>query len=421
MFLAKIKFRPAALDQATSPEKLTELIRVVTPQDWVILYALLILLFFLLIWGFFGSIPTRVSGEGILLPQSGGVYEAISHFNEGHIINIQVKPGDHVNKNDVVAIIASPDLSTQITTSEKYLQELNDKFAALTATSKQEITQREQETNQSLAVLNKNLESENAHLAAVQDVVTRKQDLLKKGIVTRQDLLTSLDDMYTVKKNIEDTNNQIIQTNIALNTFKQEWAQRLRDLDLKITDEATKLAKLKEQLNVDKNVRSPVNGIVTAIHVAIGDPVKEGTPVVSVSSESQGHIDALVYVPVQEGQRVKVGAEALISPETIEKEEFGSLVGKVIIVSAFPSTPESMKAELQNEDLVKRFSEPGASIAIRATILPDSKNFSGFKWTSGTGPEKKIVPGMIIKGDMTVREQAPISLIIPTLRRWLQS
>ena len=54
----------------------------------------------------------------------------------------------------------------------------------------------------------------------------------------------------------------------------------------------------------------------------------------SIASEGDG-LDALVYLSPQAGKQVKSNMQALVSPTTVEKSEYGSIYGKVTQVLNF--------------------------------------------------------------------------------------
>jgi hypothetical protein len=58
-------FRKSSLDSISSPEQLNDYIRVSNPSIWLILAALCLLLAAVLVWGFAGSLPTKISTEGV--------------------------------------------------------------------------------------------------------------------------------------------------------------------------------------------------------------------------------------------------------------------------------------------------------------------------------------------------------------------
>lgn len=64
-------FRKTSLDRLSSPEQLDALMQVTSPKGWVALLAIGGLLFMALLWGVWGSIPTRIMGTCILIDQAG--------------------------------------------------------------------------------------------------------------------------------------------------------------------------------------------------------------------------------------------------------------------------------------------------------------------------------------------------------------
>ncbi len=63
-------YREKSLDRISSPEKLDDYIKVSNPSVWVIILALFILIGGFLYWGFFGSLPTTVTGTGVTATES---------------------------------------------------------------------------------------------------------------------------------------------------------------------------------------------------------------------------------------------------------------------------------------------------------------------------------------------------------------
>lgn len=58
-------FRKSSLDRISSPEQLSEYIKITNPSMWVVLVGILVMLVFAAIWGFTGTIPETVSIQGI--------------------------------------------------------------------------------------------------------------------------------------------------------------------------------------------------------------------------------------------------------------------------------------------------------------------------------------------------------------------
>jgi HlyD family secretion protein len=117
------------------------------------------------------------------------------------------------------------------------------------------------------------------------------------------------------------------------------------------------------------------------------------------------------------GKQVMPGMDVRVSPSTIKREEYGTLIGRVLEVSEFPATAQAMLATLGNDRLVQQFSARGAPIAARIDLLRDTASPSGYRWSGGRGPSTTISSGTIASAEVTVREGAPITFVIPLLRK----
>jgi HlyD family secretion protein len=71
-------FRAVALERLSSPDRLDRLIAITTPQGWLALLSLCLLIVCVAVWSFFGTVPTRIAGDGILVTLGGSVYDAMA-------------------------------------------------------------------------------------------------------------------------------------------------------------------------------------------------------------------------------------------------------------------------------------------------------------------------------------------------------
>lgn len=60
-------FRKSVIDKLSSPEQLDRTINITTPMTWILLIAFGLIILSVLIWSIFGSIPSTVSMQGVLL------------------------------------------------------------------------------------------------------------------------------------------------------------------------------------------------------------------------------------------------------------------------------------------------------------------------------------------------------------------
>ena len=79
-----------------------------------------------ILWGFLGSVPTKVQGQGILI-KSGGVFEVVS-VGGGQVIDVAIEVGEEVSEGQVVARIAQPQLREEIQQTKANLRELQSQY-----------------------------------------------------------------------------------------------------------------------------------------------------------------------------------------------------------------------------------------------------------------------------------------------------
>ncbi|MDD2372180.1 MAG: NHLP bacteriocin system secretion protein [Syntrophomonadaceae bacterium] len=115
-------FRKVSLDRLSSPEQLDQMIAVTTPKAWLALIGIAIILITAIIWSIFGTIPTNIDGQGILINSYG--IQNIIHTRSGQVTDIRVAAGDYVKRGEVVVRIDQPQLVSTINDYQAQLAEL---------------------------------------------------------------------------------------------------------------------------------------------------------------------------------------------------------------------------------------------------------------------------------------------------------
>jgi multidrug resistance efflux pump len=103
-------FRQEALDRLASPDRLDQLMPLTSPQGWIVLAGVGVLLLLALLWALMGSIAITVTGEGCLT-RAGGVHSVTSPAF-GTIAALPVVAGDEVKKGQLLARVASAGASS---------------------------------------------------------------------------------------------------------------------------------------------------------------------------------------------------------------------------------------------------------------------------------------------------------------------
>lgn len=179
------------------------------------------------------------------------------------------------------------------------------------------------------------------------------------------------------------------------------------------------IADMKVEYFNQSSIVSTYTGRVLEVNIKSGSSIDAGSPVISIES-GQSHmkdLKAVVYVPVQIGKKILPGMTVDISPSSVNKEEFGFMIGRVTSVSEFPLTTQSMFLTLGNEALVRELARGDtALLEIKVDLIPESSTISGYRWSTTDGPPQQIDSGTLVSTAITVKQQKPITLIIPQIK-----
>jgi len=162
-------------------------------------------------------------------------------------------------------------------------------------------------------------------------------------------------------------------------------------------------------------VVSSHSGRVLEILVREGNTVERGAPLLLLEGVDQ-RLQALIYVPSAEGQRVQSGMRVELSPGGIKWSEFGYVLGQVDEAAKFASSRQGKMTHQENEEIVRSLTKDGPCVQVLANLVPAPDTPSGYKWSSSKGPPVRLHHGTPCRARITVRVQRPIGLVIPTVR-----
>ena len=412
-------FRKVALERLSSPEQLDKLMQITHPRTWIAVAGLMMLLAAIVVWGFLGSIPTKVEAQGVLI-KPGGVVDVFS-TGAGPIVELIVAAGEQVTKGQVVARIARPDLDGQIEAAKADLNERLAEHAKLTAFASEDLGLRDDALKLQDSKLTDTMAFAAERLTALQQQIDNQQRLLEKGLVTTQNLLQAKQEYYATKDLMERSRSDQRQIPIERLSGRMSKERDIVQSQMAINDARRKIELLQQQLQLTTDVISPATGRVVEVKKNRGDVIAAGTPVVSLqlSGQDTEGLQAIIYVPPNEGKNVTRGLEVQLSPTTAKREEFGYMLGKVTSVSEFPATADGMMRVLSNPGLVQVLSAQGPPFVVYADLVPDPTSPSGYAWSSPKGAQLTVNSGTICNVTLTVRSSRPVELVIPVLREYL--
>jgi HlyD family secretion protein len=409
-------FRKVALERLSSPEQLDQLLQVTNPRGWLALGALGALLLASLTWAVFGSIPTEAGGEGILLRQ-GGVTSLVA-AEQGQVEELLVSVGDVIAKGQVVARVRQQELLRQIQDSRDKLADVRAEYNDLLRYAGEQERLRDRDLAQQRANLEQSIRSMEKEVELANDQVSAQRDLLKDGLVTKQTFLAS-------EQHLNDARTRLATARLDLNGLElkrldsaQQVEQQLETRQGQIRDLELELRERQARLGESARVVSPHDGRVLEVLADRGDVVSPGTPILNLEVTSK-ELVAVLFIPASAGKRVQPGMRVRISPSTVKREEFGSMLGKVVWAAEFPSTQKGMNRLLGNEALVEKLMKEGPPIQVNVALDRDASTPTGYRWSSSIGPSLSISSGTLASGAVVVREEKPIRLILPKVREKL--
>lgn len=350
------------------------------PKHWLLILTILGLLLALVLWSFFGRIPTEASGKSVLM-SSGGTYTVESPA-EGILSKIYVTEGELVQKGDPLAKFSNPKLSSLLSSLE------SEKFKIQKLNGQSKMLERAFQINTGLY----------------------EQGLIAKMVID-QSLATIMDKKIEITQ--AESNLNSIFTELEKNSFATtEEFTAIKALLLK---EALPV-KQREILERLSTLKAPSEGKVLEVLQNQSEWVKtseaifwiENPQAVGKANVFYGTLSAEIQGQLREGMKV------LIEPATVNPKEYGAIRGKVLKIYPYPVSEEELLQTVGNKQIV-RFLLEGNEAMAQVTLCPecDLSTVSGYAWTSEKGPPYAIETGTVANVRIVVEEQPPITYLIP--------
>ena len=466
-------FRQESLERLASPERLDRLMRVVNPKSWIPLATLGSVVFATAIWSVVGRIPVTVDGRGVLLYPSKVV--PVQSQGSGQITSIQVEEGDLVQKGDVLARVNQVDLRKKFELAKEKLIQLrsqNDDAESLQNQRQTQETMAIEQQRQTLqekldlikslspVLKTKGLDSirserivQEERLKNLQQLrptfeqrLKVREDLFDRGAISQDTLLearqqyidniasekevqsqlkqldvkeadalkeelSSLNEMESIKAQLQELDSQKAQS-------IQQDSERSTNRTKEIQEVEREIAQLQKQLENQGQIISQHTGRVLETTVNSGQVIEAGTRVANLDIGSAGKLTSITYFSVEDGKKIQPDMPIQITPQTVKRERFGGILGDITKVSAFPISKEAAANVIGNSEVVEGLvsDKQQGVMQVSATPYEDSNTFSGYQWSSSSGPNLEVSSGTTTTVRVTVEERAPVTFILPILR-----
>lgn len=424
--MSRSLFRETSLERLSTPEQLDQVMRVTAPMAWVAIIALAAVVVGGLLWSILGTVPIKVKGKGILI-SPGGVMDVVTGA-QGRVTIFKVQPGDRIEVGQVVAHLAQPDIQVELDASRAELTETIDHHRLISDFNKRDIAFQHDVADKKRAALRQKTGFLDDRLRWLREREGYQQELQEKGLIDKKRVIDTKIEINTSRDDMATTNNLLKQIDLDEATLAVEHERESLDLELKIGVLTRKVRGLEEKLDRNSKVVSPYAGHIVEFKVNAGEVIDPGRALFTVMPhlgdgrggpelQEAGELVAKLYVPAEDGKKVRPGMESQIAPSTIKREEYGFIMGKVRSVAAVPASEEGMMRVLKNKTLVTELADGAAPIEVTVELQRDPEAPSGFKWSSSRGPNAEVNSGTLCEGTLTVREVRLITLVIPALEQ----
>jgi HlyD family secretion protein len=417
--MAKQIFRKVALQRLASPEQLDQLMQITSPTGWLALLGTGLFLVIVVAWSFLGSIPTKVTGRGILV-KSGGIYSVVAP-DSGIVSGCYAGAGDVVMAGQVIARIEKPLLRQEISNQRDLIEDLQNESEMISRFGHSAIALQSESSRQQVAIVTRAIASLEQKKTWLKEKLANQQLLYKKGLLTQEQVVDTRQTLADTRQAIMDNRNKLKKLTLQKLQLTEEKKKQLVGIQNQLQDARRKLQALRKKLDEGSKVISPRSGRVLDVEIDMGSLVEPGSTIMRLERTGKNieKLSVMMYFPAGAGKVIKVGMPALIAPSTVTPQEYGMMRGLVTKVSEFPVTESNLNKTLHNRTMVQSLLRSGAPIAVEIVPILDPRTPSGYKWSSSQGPPTTIDTGTDCFANVLVKEQRPISLVIPWCRKYL--
>jgi len=392
-------------------------IAVIPPGHMLQLAAVALVIAGLTAWGFLGRVPTEVSGDGIMV-QSGQQIVPVQGRADGIIARIAVEAGDAVVRNQVAAELTPFGIESELRQARDRLADLKEALAHMETRHAGDLAAREQAAADKLKTLEKSIALARQQSDRLQGLVADEEKLLARGYIRRDKVNETKSAYEDTLTKISELETQITEARAEITRYRADLTDKLEAARHDIHEQERAVQDAEERFEERRVVRSKVAGIVAEVRATEGETVGPDDVVATVA-QGRKEIEVLGFLSPLDGRRVETGMTAHVVPTSIKMAEFGAMLGEVVSVSERPVSLAQIVELLRDETLAEKFVQDGVPYLARVRLLTDPATPSGFRWSAGQGPPFPIRVGSLVGLGVVVREQAPVSLVVPAVRQFM--
>lgn len=409
-----MRYRREALEKLASAAELNDAIKVTSPMSWVLVALLVFGAAAALVWGILGTVPTRVIGPAFISYENAQLTEIVAR-GSGTLVSVEVSPGDFVEKGDVLGRMQNPTVMAQLSEARRLKLQVEEQIAEYERSRDNELAEFDSLQQIRRTSLDNQLEDAREVANALETRLKHNEDLLEKGITN----VASVDELraqfYQARQNMASIATDIAQLDLDRDQRVTRWTQEILTLRTRLAEVSGRVAELEEEMALIEVITAPMDGEVVTTLAATGAHLNRGETAFALVTPN-AELEALAFLSAAEAKRIEPGMTVRLSPTTVRREEFGTVRGSVVSVSPFPLSSVAVQALVANQNLAEQLVSGGPPLLVRVAL--DRTGDGNLEWTSSRTPPVEISAGTLASVSVVVADNAPISLILPTLRRW---
>jgi HlyD family secretion protein len=250
----------------------------------------------------------------------------------------------------------------------------------------------------------------------LNEKVPVQQQLLDKGLITKQQLIDTQQKIVELKGKISEQEADINSLDSQIYAAQADPLEADETAKAQVLQYRGQVDTLEQQLKQAADVVSPFSGEVIEVKLTNGDLVNTGTGLLSIQPDVH-NLEVIAYINSREAKNIQKGMDAQISPSTVKREESGYLRGKVESVADFPATPEAIMRNFHNQTFVQSMAQRGPVTEVRLRLEPDAGAPSGFRWSSPKSPNVKLSSGTLCNAEVVTEMKVPMELLLPWFKK----
>jgi HlyD family secretion protein len=440
-------YRQKSLERLSSPERLDQLLRLVDRKSWLPLATLSVLVAVLVAWSIFGRVPVNAHGRGILVRPREVV--EIEAPGDGYLTALQVRVGDRVEAGAVLGRIDRPDLEKELALQRDKARQLMDQFRTAAPGGRRSARSAGRPADLTETNIRRHLEASRAVAEQLREeesqaILDERRKLVEQIRLARA-LSESQRSRFDARRKLHEQGIVATEALVEAEVFWTEslehvadlevqlWTLRTRELEVedqflkrleRIADREQQFADVRreiERLQIlheeQATIVSEHAGRILELSVLRGEYLEAGDRIGSVAiSDPSSPFVSLAYFTVRDGKRMRPGMPIQVTPDPVERERYGSIVGTVVSISGYPVTQAEAEKEVGNREIAGALTAGGYRMRVVAELETDPTTFSKFRWSSSRGPELEITAGTTTTARVPVDRRAPITFVLPFLR-----